>query len=48
LTNNPNTIVAECPIHHNILMLDGSVQMLTPEAYAEQIKVVDGRRVWQP
>jgi hypothetical protein len=46
-TNDPNTIVAECPIHHNILLLDGSVQQLSAKTYAEQIKIVNGRKVWQ-
>ncbi len=38
---HPDCIVARCPIHHNYLMADGSVQQINPEKYREYQK--DGR-----
>jgi hypothetical protein len=49
-TNDPNTVVVECPIHHNVGLLDGSVQMLGGPnfRYSDHIKVVNGVKVFQP
>jgi hypothetical protein len=47
-TDDTQIIMAECPIHHNILLSDGSVQQLSPEAYSQQIKIVNGRKVYSP
>jgi hypothetical protein len=44
--DDPNTIIFECPIHHNVGLLNGAVQQLNPKAYAERIKMVDGRKVF--
>lgn len=44
---NPQVIFAECPIHHNVCLVDGSVQQLSPQVYKERIKVVDGLKVLQ-
>jgi hypothetical protein len=55
----PNAIFAECPIHHNILLVDGSVQQLSGEqmqAYQigsntvqrSVIKIIDGRKYFVP
>lgn len=40
-------VFVECPIHHNILLIDGSVQMLNEKGYSK-IKIVDGKKVWNP
>lgn len=45
--NNPQVIFAECPIHHNVCLVDGSVQQLSPEAYKTRIKTVNGLKVLQ-
>jgi hypothetical protein len=45
--NNPAVIFVECPIHHNICLVDGSVQQLNEKGYSK-IKVVDGKKVWAP
>jgi len=37
----PDCIIARCPIHHNYLMADGSVQPVNPEKFTEVQK--DGR-----
>jgi len=37
----PECIVARCPIHHNYLLADGSVQQINPEKFTEVQK--DGR-----
>jgi len=36
-----NCITARCPIHHNYLLADGSVQQVNPEKFHEVQK--DGR-----
>ena len=44
-SDEPTTILWECPIHHNVGLLDGSVQQLSEKAYKEKIKLVNGRKV---
>ena len=44
----PFSVLAWCPIHHNYLTADGSVQHLEPEAVPQRIKVVDGRTTFVP
>jgi len=48
-SDNPSIIVYECPLHHNVGMLDGSVQQLSEAGMTNQI-VIDskGRRVFIP
>lgn len=46
-SDDPNTVVAECPIHHSVALLDGSVQRLTAESYSQRIKMVNGRKVFR-
>jgi hypothetical protein len=41
---NPNIVFAECPIHHNICLMDGSVQQLSVELY-NGLKMVNGRKM---
>jgi hypothetical protein len=47
-TEDPRTVMFECPFHHAIGLLDGSVQLLNPETYQTQIKMVNGKKVWSP
>jgi len=47
-SEDPNTVMFECPIHHNIGLLDGSVQQLSPEAYQSKLKIINGRKVFVP
>jgi len=42
----PECVTARCPIHHNYLLADGSVQMINPEKYREYQK--DGRYYLAP
>jgi hypothetical protein len=42
----PDCIAAKCPIHHNYLMADGSVQMINPEKWREVKR--DGRLYLEP
>ena len=46
----PMVIFAECPIHHNVLLADGSVQQLSEQAYKDRIKTTNGLKVleWGP
>src|SRR5581483_9928397 len=44
----PNVVFAECPIHHNILMVDGSVQQMSDERIKAAIKIIDGKKVFMP
>jgi hypothetical protein len=44
----PAAVYAYCPIHHIYLMVDGSVQVLTPEQEKTQIKVVNGMTTYVP
>ncbi len=46
--NFPDVVFAECPLHHNICLVDGSVQQLSPEAYQTKLKMVNGRKVFAP
>ncbi len=39
----PNAVFVYCPIHHNYLLVDGSVQRFSPEAAQKYIKVIDGK-----
>lgn len=39
---HPNVVLVECPIHGSILLCDGSVQRLTPQARQKFLKVVNG------
>ena len=41
---SPNIVFVECPIHHNVCLMDGSVQQLSEERY-NALKVVNGRKV---
>jgi uncharacterized protein YoxC len=47
-TEDPRTVLFVCPIHHNIGLLDGSVQQLSEDAMNNQLKVVNGRTIWLP
>jgi hypothetical protein len=48
-SDNARIVMAECPIHHNVLRLDGSVQQFpNDEEYNKQIKIVNGRKVFEP
>ena len=44
--SHPDCVTAFCPIHHNYLFADGSVQMINPENWREVKK--DGRLYLQP
>jgi hypothetical protein len=47
--DNPSIVVFECPLHHNVGMLDGSVQQLSEAGMTNQIRIDDnGRRVFVP
>ncbi len=39
----PSVVFAYCPIHHNYVLVDGSVQHLTPEGVQKNIHVIDGK-----
>jgi hypothetical protein len=41
----PNVVFVFCPIHHNYCLVDGSVQMLSPEGEKKGLKVVDGKTI---
>jgi len=44
---NPQAILAYCPIHHDVLLADGSVQQLTPDAFEmlmQQMRQADARQ----
>jgi hypothetical protein len=43
---NYQAIFAECPIHHNVCLMDGSVQQLSEEGYKKCVKIVDGTKVF--
>jgi cell division protein FtsB len=43
---HPNVVLVECPIHGCVLLSDGSVQRLTPEARQKYLKVVNGVTVF--
>jgi len=43
----PGPVFVECPIHHNVCLIDGSVQMLDDERY-NALKMVKGRKVMLP
>jgi competence protein ComGC len=45
---NPQTVAVVCPIHHNILLLDGSVQQMSEERMQQNIQVINGRKVFVP
>jgi hypothetical protein len=48
-SDNPQTIAFECPLHHNLGMLDGSVQQLSENAMTNNITMDSkGRRVFTP
>jgi hypothetical protein len=44
----PTVVFVYCPIHHNYLMVDGSVQHLSAKAVADCIKQVDGKTMLVP
>jgi hypothetical protein len=46
--SSPMLVFAYCPIHHNYLMVDGSVQHLTPEEVPQRIKVIEGKTTFVP
>jgi hypothetical protein len=47
--DNPSIVVYECPLHHNVGMLDGSVQQLSEAGMTNQIRMDNnGRRVFVP
>ncbi|MEP6662101.1 MAG: hypothetical protein ABJC04_00430 [Verrucomicrobiota bacterium] len=41
----PNAVLAECPIHHNFCLADGSVQQLTEERMKKSIQIVNGKKM---
>lgn len=44
---NPKMVFVECPIHHNVCLMDGSVQQMSEEWY-NQLKIVDGKKILVP
>ncbi len=42
-----DVVFAECPLHHNICLVDGSVQQLSAETYQRRVKTVNGRKVFE-
>jgi hypothetical protein len=47
--DNPAIVVFECPLHHNIGLLDGSAQMLSESAMTNRlVRDADGRRIFTP
>ncbi len=44
---NPSIVFALCPLHHNLCLVDGSVQHLSAEGFANHVKTVNGRMVMQ-
>ncbi len=38
-------VFAECPIHHNFCLVDGSVQMLSEERMKKYLKIIKGKKV---
>jgi hypothetical protein len=47
--DNPAIVVFECPLHHNVGLLDGSVQQLSESAMTNRlVRDVDGRRIFTP
>jgi hypothetical protein len=44
---SPNIVFAECRVHHNICLMDGSVQRLSEKGY-EHVKVINGKKVMVP
>jgi hypothetical protein len=47
--DNPSLVAFECPVHHNIGLLDGSAQQLSEAGMTNNIKLdKDGRRVFVP
>jgi hypothetical protein len=47
-TEDPNTVLFVCPIHHNIGLLDGSVQQMSEDAMKYNLKEVNGRIILAP
>lgn len=47
-TDDPSTVFAYCPIHHNYLLIDGSVQHLSPEGVQKCIKTDNGVMKFTP
>jgi len=43
-SENPLTVFAVCPVHGNVVLLDGSVHQLGA-GYQQRLKVVNGRSV---
>jgi hypothetical protein len=47
--DKPAIVVFECPLHHNVGLLDGSVQQLSESAMTNLlVRDADGRRVFTP
>jgi hypothetical protein len=47
--DNPSIVVFECPVHHNVGLLDGSVQQLSESAMTNRlVQDADGRRIFTP
>jgi hypothetical protein len=47
--DNPAIVVFECPLHHNVGLLDGSVQQLSESALTNRlVRDADGRRIFTP
>lgn len=44
---SPNIVFVECTVHHNICLIDGSVQMLSDKGY-RLVKTIDGKKVLTP
>jgi hypothetical protein len=48
IENYPQVIFVECPIHHNICLVDGSVQSLSEQELKEHVKIVNGMKMFLP
>ncbi len=47
--DNPSIVVFECPVHHNIGLLDGSVQEMSESAMTNRLVLdANGRRIFTP
>lgn len=44
----PNAVYVYCPIHHNYVLVDGSVQHLNAEGVSKAIRVIDGKMQFTP
>jgi hypothetical protein len=44
----PEAVYVECPIHHNLLLVDGSVQEVSEKYMKEHVKLINGLKVYVP